>query len=181
MGISIKTERLILRQFVLEDVAALHRICHQPHILKWMPDWACTINKRKEWIKWVDRQYEQATKETVRVMLAVTLESTGELMGMVGIGNKEEVENEIEIAYFMSDEFCHQGYMGEAVDALVDWTFKTLDLDYLMAIVELDNHPSQKVIEKCCFTKVDRRMILNSGDTEEKPFYYYRRYNPMVD
>lgn len=54
-----------------------------------------------------------------------------------------------------------------------------LKLDYLIAIVELDNIPSQRVVEKCGFTKLDTKMILNSGDTEEKPFYYYRIYNKI--
>jgi len=49
----------------------------------------------------------------------------------------------------------------------------TLHLDYLIAIVETDNDPSQRVVAKCGFQKVDTRMILNSGETEEKPFYYH--------
>ena len=46
-----------------------------------------------------------------------------------------------------------------------------------MAIVETDNFSSQRVVEKSGFTKLGTKMILNSGDTEEKPFYYYRIYN----
>jgi len=180
VSIRIKTERLILRQFTLGDCIELHRICTQPYILQWMSDWNCTIEERKGWIKWVGKQYETATKETARIMLAITLKSTGELIGMIGIGNKEEVDNEIEIAYFISQEFCNQGYMSEAVNAMVEWTFETLNLEYLIAIVELDNYPSQKVVKKCCFTKIDTRMILNSGDTEEKPFYYYRLNNVSI-
>jgi RimJ/RimL family protein N-acetyltransferase len=50
-------------------------------------------------------------------------------------------------------------------------------MDYLIAIVELDNYPSQRVVEKCGFRKIETRMILNSGESEEKPFFYYRLYN----
>lgn len=45
-----------------------------------------------------------------------------------------------------------------------------------MAIVEVDNYPSQKVVEGVGFKKIDSRMILNSGEISEKPFYYYRYY-----
>ena len=62
---------------------------------------------------------------------------------------------------------------------MTEWIFTNLKLDYLMAIVELDNIPSQRVVEKCGFSKLDAKMILNSGDTEEKPFYYYRIYNKI--
>lgn len=60
---------------------------------------------------------------------------------------------------------------------MIEWTFINLKLDYLIAIVETDNIPSQMVVEKCGFTKINTKMILNSGDKEEKPFYYYRIYN----
>lgn len=82
---------------------------------------------------------------------------------MVGIGNKEEVDKEIEIAYFISKDQSNNGYITEATKTMIEWCFKTLEIDYLIAIVELDNFPSQKVVEKCGFIKHDKRMILNSG------------------
>ena len=92
---------------------------------------------------------------------------------------KEEVNNEIEIAYFISQEFSNKGYISEASKAMIEWAFTNLKLNYLIAIVEHDNIPSQRVVEKCGFTKLNTKMILNSGDTKEKPFYYYRLYNKM--
>ena len=112
-------------------------------------------------------------------MIAVTLKSNKQLIGMVGIGNKEEVNNEIEIAYFISEEYSNKGYISEASKAMTEWAFTNLKLDYLIAIVETDNIPSQRVVEKCGFSKMNTKMILNSGDTEEKPFYYYRIYNKI--
>jgi len=181
MNIRIETERLILRQFSIEDALELHNICNEPYILKWMPDWECPLERRKAWIGWVQKQYPLAAKDTARVMLAVTLKANGNIIGMVGIGNKEEVDNEIEIAYFISEKYSNNGYISEATKAMVEWTFSSLDIDYLIAIVELDNYPSQKVVERCGFTKLETRMILNSGETEEKPFYYYRIYNSISE
>jgi len=180
MAIYIETERLILREFTLNDVEKLHSICSQPYILKWMPDWKRTVAERKEWISWVQNNYLKATKNVARIMLAVTLKSNKQLIGMVGIGNKEEVNNEIEIAYFISEEYSNKGYVSEASKSMIEWTFTNLKLNYLIAIVEPDNISSQRVVEKCGFTKQNTKMILNSGDTEEKPFYYYRIYNKML-
>ncbi len=116
-------------------------------------------------------------KGTARVPLAITLKENNALIGMVGIGNKEEVDNEIEMAFFVSEGHCNKGYITEAAKAMSQWVFNTLKLEYLMAIVEIDNFPSQRVVEKCGFIKQGTRMILNSGETEAKPFYYYRLYN----
>ncbi len=43
-----------------------------------------------------------------------------------------------------------------------------------------DNFPSQRVIEKSGFKKIETRMILNSGETVKRPFFYYRWYNPII-
>lgn len=179
MSIYIETEKLILREFTVNDVEELHSICRQPYILKWMPDWKRTVEERKEWISWVQNNYLKATKNVARIMLAVTLKSSKQLIGMIGIGNKEEVNNEIELAYFISEKYSSNGYISEASKAMIEWVFTNLKLDYLIAIVEPDNIPSQRVVEKCGFTKLDTKMIINSGDTEEKPFYYYRIYNKI--
>ena len=71
---------------------------------------------------------------------------------MVGIGNKPEVDNEIEIAYFVSRQYRNQGYITEAANALVTWAFQTLQISSLIAIVEPENVPSQRIVEKCGFT-----------------------------
>jgi len=142
-----------------------------------MPDWKISIEERMEWISWVEDQYAKATKNTARIMLAVTLKSDTKLIGMVGIGNKEEVNNEIEIAFFISEEYSNNGYISEASMAMTEWAFTNLKLNYLIAIVELDNISSQRVVEKSGFDKLETKWILNSGETEEKPFYYYRIYN----
>jgi ribosomal-protein-alanine N-acetyltransferase len=63
---------------------------------------------------------------------------------------------------------------------MAQWVFSTLKLEYLMAIVEIDNLPSQRVLEKCGFVKQATKMIINSGETIAKPFYYYRLYNDSV-
>lgn len=177
MSIYIETKRLILREFTLDDAEKLNDICSQSYILKWMPDWQRTIEERKTWIKWVQSNYLKSTKNVARIMLAVTLKTNKRLIGMIGIGNKEEVNDEIEIAYFISEEYCNKGYISDASKAMIEWSFANLKLDYLIAIVEPDNIPSQRVVEKCGFTKVNSIIILNSGDVKEKTFYYYKLYN----
>lgn len=43
-----------------------------------------------------------------------------------------------------------------------------------MAIVDIKNHYSQKVVEEVGFKKLETRIILNSGEKKKKSFYYYR-------
>jgi ribosomal-protein-alanine N-acetyltransferase len=61
MSICIETERLVLRQFSVEDAIELNKICNEAYILKWMPDWKSSVDDMKGWIGWVDKQYSTAT------------------------------------------------------------------------------------------------------------------------
>jgi len=180
MSICIETERLILRQFSIDDAIELQELCNEAYILKWMPDWETSLNDRKRWLEWISTQYSIATKLKATISLAVTLKSNSRMIGMIAIQNKEEVDNEIEIAYFISEKFTNKGYISEAAKAIIEWVFNSLTLDYLIAIVELDNFPSQRVIQKCGFIKLETKMIFNSGENQEKPFYYYRLYNSTI-
>jgi RimJ/RimL family protein N-acetyltransferase len=174
MNFMIRTERLLLRPFEASDAPALHRMANQPHILKWMPDWQSTLEDTASLIQYFASQHPLASATTARVMFAVTLQ--GHVMGMVGIGNKEEVDGEMEMAYFIAEAYAGKGYITEAARAVSRWALQNLQMEYLIAIVEPDNLPSQRVVEKCGFQKMGQRMILNAGDSVVKPFYYYRLY-----
>ena len=175
MDFVIQTERLKLRPFRIEDAPALNRIANQEYVLKWMPDWKYSVEDTEKLIRWFISLYPLANKSTARVVFAVELH--GSVIGMVAFGNKAEVDNEIEIAYFISESHAGNGYITEAAKAVAHWALANLKMDYLIAIVEPDNYPSQRVIEKAGFQKIDTRMILNAGESEEKPFFYYRLYN----
>ena len=73
-----------------------------------MPDQESTLEKRKSWIKWAISEYPKANKDEARVILAVTRKEDNKLLGVVGLGNKEEVDNEIEIAFFISERFSNK-------------------------------------------------------------------------
>jgi RimJ/RimL family protein N-acetyltransferase len=132
---------------------------------------------RMSWYKWIKGMYSKSTKYDVRIMLAIELKTNNQLIGMVGIGNKEEVDNEVEVAYFVTESMSGNGYMTEAVAGIKNWALHQYDLPYLIAIVEYDNISSQRVIEKNGFKLYDSKKIINSGETEMKPFYYYKYEN----
>ena len=175
MNFTIKTERLTLRPFLIEDAAALNRIANSEYVLKWMPDWKSTVEDTENQIRWFVSQYVLASKTTALVVFAIELDGT--LIGMTGVGNKAAIDNEIEVAYFIAEMYVGNGYASEAVSAVTRWAFENLYMDYLIAIVQTENTPSQRVVENCGFERIDTRMILDDGQTEEKLFHYYRLYN----
>jgi len=178
--IKIETERLIIREYERDDIPKLYEISNEENILKWMPDWEGTLEKRYKWFEWLQGSYRTSTKEKAAIVLGVTLKDSGDLIGMIGVGNKEEVDNEIEVGYFVSEKYSGKGYTTEASFQVSRWAIKYFGLEYIMAIVELDNYPSQKVLEKSGYKKCGKKNLKLEGYTEHKPFYYYRLYRDEI-
>lgn len=57
----------------------------------------------------------------------------------------------VEIGYGMQDDYKNQGYMTEAVDALVKWASEQPGVKQIEAEAEETNHASIRVLEKCNF------------------------------
>lgn len=177
MNIEIETEELMLRKVQLKDKEALYEIRNEEQILKWMPDWKSTIEETEAWIRELNNFYDMQSEEDLWCQLVLERKSDEAVLGIVALQTKSEVNNEVEVAYFLSEKYQGNGYMKQAVKAIRDWGFQNFKLKYVMAIVEVDNYPSQRVVEGVGFKKAETRMILNSGEKEKKPFYYYRFYN----
>ena len=55
------------------------------------------------------------------------------------------------LGYWMGHPHARQGYMSEAVTALLHYSFTTLDLSRIEAACLPENTPSRKLLEKCGF------------------------------
>ena len=104
----IKTERLILREFVLDDWPAVLAYQQNPRYLEFYPFVTRTESDAREFVQWfLD---EQAESPRSRFQLAVTLNETGELIGNAGIRRKPENDWEADIGYEIAPEHWRQGY-----------------------------------------------------------------------
>ena len=172
---TMRTARLWIRPLEREDAPTLNRIANQPHVLSFMPDWASSLQDTEELIQRLIPQVATSNKTDARILFAVEL--AGEMIGLVGIGNKQEVDNEIELAFFIDEAHAGRGYTTEAARVVCRRVLSNLGMDYLIAIIEPGNIPSRRVVEKCGFRKVDARTILNSGEIRPKLYHYYRLYH----
>lgn len=173
MSIIIKTERLILREFEVNDAGKFTEICNQEHILKWMPDWKMTEFQVEGWIKRSQQSYSLLNAKERYIVLAV--EKDKEMIGAVGIGPKKELNFEVEMFYWISQKYMNQGYITEAAKGLTWWAFEVQRLDYIVAIAQPGNFQSNRVLEKLGFIKGDT--IIKHHYGKDLPFYFYKFYH----
>lgn len=177
----IETQRLVIRDFKRKDADNLFEIVRQPNVLRFMRDWSEIGNSPESYYGYIDWQQTQKGSTDIyqNKRYAVALKDTDKMIGMAGMGLEDSL-NEVEVAYFISDEYYKQGYGAEAVSALVDWCYKNSDVPYLILTIDKENMPSQKLAEKCGFVLYEKRIPVGhkQANMESDMYYYYRKYNP---
>lgn len=167
----IKTDRLFLRPFKLEDAEAASYNSRKPSVAYAMSDMVLVDSKAAlDWIK----QTHSWFSKTGRICQILAVERTVDqkVLGLIGIAYKDNLNGEVEILYGIADDYQNNGYATEAGKAMVNWAFSKCQLDYLVAIVKLDNYASQRVVEKLGFQYIEQRELQYDGNQTQ--FKYYR-------
>ena len=68
------------------------------------------------------------------------------MIGMIGIDST--------LGYWIAKEHWGNGYMSDAVDALMHYLFQRYPIEKISAYANLDNIGSQRVLKKCGFQNV---------------------------
>ncbi|MCL1829986.1 MAG: GNAT family N-acetyltransferase [Oscillospiraceae bacterium] len=140
-----KVNGLIADELTLQDTVDFHRICNQQFVLRWMDDWKMDLSQVKDLISYSINGYEKADPEQIPFIMAVRTE-TNQLIGICGFGPKPELNGEVEIAYFIDENFSKRGYMSQIVEKAIEFFFTLTDKPHLSALVDERNIPSKRIL-----------------------------------
>ena len=174
----IELDDIVIRDFKRTDAESLWKIVREKDIVRFMKDWSENGLTPEDYFEYID--WLQAQKDSVDVYenkrYAIVLRQTDELIGMVGMGLEDTV-NEVELAYFMSESYQRKGYTRKAVNALTAWIFSISDLPYLILTIDCANEPSCILAEKCGFQLFERRTPIGhtQPNMESDSYFYYRK------
>jgi RimJ/RimL family protein N-acetyltransferase len=91
-----------------------------------------------------------------RLELAVVDRAAQRPVGSVSIWDIDPVHRSAMISYWMGAAGRGRGLTTHAVGLLANWAFRELGLERLTAEVELENHASQRLAERCGFANEGR-------------------------
>ena len=143
---TIETERLILREWSLDDVDDLYDYAKNPNVGPhggWKPHESKTesleilqtlfLGKYNSWAM-VDRE-------------------SGKVIGSIGYETDDRRPgiNCKELGYAMAEDYWGRGIMTEAAKAVIKYGFEEMKLDIVSIYRNPLNHRSGRVIEKCGF------------------------------
>lgn len=147
-NVCLKTERLILRPFKLEDLEDFYEYCKVDGVGQmagWLPHENIEISK-------------MILESFIEGKRTFALVFNGKVIGSLGIEKYDE-ENvpELkdykarEIGYVLAKDYWGKGLMAEAVKKVIKYLFTEIDLDVIVCGYYTFNNQSKRVQEKCGF------------------------------
>lgn len=147
----ISTNRLLLRALEKEDAQALFDYAKLDNVgpsAGWQPH--KSIEESQKIIEYMIKSNE---------VWAITLKDSKTMIGSIGLHKKEHQNNELEVGYVLNPTYWHQGYMIEAVRALIQYAFSHLGIKKLHCAHFKENINSKKVIDKAGFKPVKEKKM----------------------
>jgi [ribosomal protein S5]-alanine N-acetyltransferase len=122
------------------------------------------------------RYIEKAiTMNPVRIF---AIDIGNEAVGSIGIYPQTDIHcRNAEMGYWLAEEFWGQGIMTDAIRQIVDYSFKTLDIDRIFARPFGSNTASQRTLVKAGFILEYRfeKTIFKNGEYQDELIYAIRK------
>ena len=143
----LETERLLLRAFTPADFEALFAIYSRPDVVRWLYYETRSEREVRELLE--DKARSLAIeKEGDKVVLAVVLKATNEVIGDVVLSCTSERHLQGEIGFAFHPDRHGHGYATEASAVLLRLAFEDLGLHRVFGRAEPRNTASARVMEK---------------------------------
>lgn len=139
---------LVLRAWAEQDVPVVLAAGLEELISRYRYSLPRTAEAAHRWITATETQRQAGD----RLELAITEHSTP--VGSVALA--EVTHGNAMVRYWLLPEARGRGLASRAVSLLAGWAFSTLALGRLAALIELENHASRAVLERCGFVEEGR-------------------------
>ena len=149
-----------LRKWKRSDADALAKIANNKNIADNLRDMFPFPYKKKDAKQWIERVKQEGVTTNFCIELA------GEVAGSIGFVLKEDVyRKNIEIGYFISEEFWGRGIATQAMRQALEYIEKKFDPVRIYAEVFEHNKASMKVLEKNGFylEGVRKKAVIKNG------------------
>jgi len=162
----IQTERLTLRQFTLNDAEFIIELVNEPSFIQNIGDRGVRTLSDAE--KYLENGPIASYSKNGFGLLAVTLNDTGQSIGMCGLIKRGTLED-VDIGYAFLPKFWSKGYALESAQAVMKYAKEVVRLKRVVAIVDPANAGSIRLLEKIGMT-FEKTVKLSEDDIDLKLF-----------
>jgi [ribosomal protein S5]-alanine N-acetyltransferase len=147
---TIRTARLALRWITADDVPALFEIFSDPVVCRYWSRPAMTTTAAASALR---EEIVDYFESRTLFQWGIVDASTSRLLGTCTLAALSEQHRRAELGYALARAHWGKGYVQEALRALLDFAFDTLDLHRIEADVDPRNAASIRVLERLHFRR----------------------------
>jgi [ribosomal protein S5]-alanine N-acetyltransferase len=162
----INTPRLTLRPFSIVDASFLIKLMNAPNWLQYIGD--RNIRSLAEATHYIQEKLIRSYRERGFGLLHVSITATKEPIGMCGLVKRKGLFYP-DLGFAVLPEFENQGYISEAIEAVMHFALQELKLEAVQGITTPDNLASIRLLEKAGMTYKINTTLPDS----EKEFMLY--------
>ena len=146
----IETRRLLLRPFTMEDASAMFRNwASDPEVTRFLT-WPA--HESVEVTRWVLKDWTTHYDQPDFYQWAIVPKDLGEPIGAISVVEKNDGAQWVEMGYCIGKSWWRQGYVSEALQALIAFFFEEVGLSRIQACHDPRNPNSGAVMRKCGMT-----------------------------
>ncbi len=166
----LETDRLILRKLTMHDAEDIYAYSKDPEVARhvlW--DAHRSIGESRAYLRYMIRRYRM----TEPASWGIELKETGAIIGTIGFMWIQDDNRAAEVGYSLARPQWGRGIMTEALEAVIEYGFRTLKLNRIEAIHELTNPASGAVMRKCGMVHEGtmREKLFNKGKYVDVDLY----------
>jgi [ribosomal protein S5]-alanine N-acetyltransferase len=161
---TLETNRLILREVVEADAAALLAIHSDAEHMRWYDTWPITDLEIAKVLVMMFAALRDQPKPGVR--WAIELKAQPGLVGTCGFFNWDRETKHCLAGYEMSRHHVGKGLMREALAEVFAWGWEHMELNRIEAHIHPENAPSRALIERLGF--VQQGLLRDGGFADGK-------------
>lgn len=165
----LETERMILRKITRDDVQDMFEYCSDPKMTPYVT-WPThtSLDDTMKFIGAIENHYLNGEVAP----LGIEDKQTRKLIGTCGFVSWNMNHSRAEVAYAIASLYWGQGYMTEAIKAIIQFGFDR-NLVRIEARCHPDNIGSARVMEKCgmIYEGILRKHLFAKGKFEDLKIY----------
>lgn len=147
--------KISLRRFTVDDTEKIFQMSKEESLARFLPDQVYRdCEEAAKVLEYLIRSYDEMNIEKAPYVLGVIL-NDNELIGHVGAS---QIDGGIEIGYAIEKKYQGCGYASKAVSQMLQILEANAQASEIYGIVDLQNEASIKVLEKCGFLKIGKKL-----------------------
>ena len=167
---TIDTNRICLRWISAADTDAFYAIYSNLEVMRY---WSTPPLADREAAANLIKKIQADWKRRLILKWGIARRTDNQLIGSLTLFNLDFNHRRAEIGYALGREYWGQGYMNEALQALLAYAFETLDFHRIEADIDPRNTASIKTVERLGFKREGylRERWQTNGEIQDAFFY----------